>query len=871
MDECEENARNELIAKLIGFASPKNVNKRSSFSLKFLVTSRPYDTIEQRFKSLSGTSTYLRFDGDEKSQKISQEINLVIDAEIPNITEGFSDESRELISHRLKTMNNRTYLWLHLTIDIIKNSRSKYGKASSINTLLSDLPTKVSDAYERILDKSSDKDCAQALLQIIVAATRPLGLAEANIALALACHRGYCDSPETIDSWPPQDFKSTVQNICGLFVSVHDEKLSLIHQTAREFLIERKESSGIHPSEWRGCFKLATAHSTMFKICLRYLNFDEFADPINRVKTSDQYQYNREIYNQTQERRELYPLFDYAALNWATHYHSQDEKSIENSRTAIQLLCNKSLPPSLNWFQVYLTFSRELFPLKEWTKLEVASFFGLCPVIENCLNEAKDLDSRNDSHNALYLASHGGHDKVVKMLLDRGANVNEGRNMSSLRVASAQGYEKVVQILLEYGADVKTKNENHMSALHAASYGGFDKVVQILLDKGADANNRAKTNETVLQTASVRGYDKVVQILLANGADFNARDKAYETVLHKASFEGFDKVVKTLLEHGADVNAKSKLLASPLHFASHAGHDKVVKVLLRYGADINAQDKKRKNALHYASSQGCEKVVQNLLQNGADVNAETANHQSALQIASLSGYDKSVQNLLKRGADINAQDAYKKTALHSASEQGHTIIVQILLESGANVCQEDLQGRNSIHLASAKGERQIVERLVAKLRSLASDLTLVDGQGRNCLHHAACGGFAGLASWLIENGIDPNVADRDGWTALHWAAKHRSLDDNDWAAKKRLCDTVEVLIRAGAKSTLEAIEGWTPHLVATFHANPFNILNAPVNEESMKSRQSTEDVVEPSAAAMKFVSSGTSTGIKCDGCSLVRF
>lgn len=71
LDECEESARNQLIKKLVHFFS-QEISQHSSLRLKFLVTSRPYDDLELQFERLSGVSTYIRFNGDEKSQKISQ-------------------------------------------------------------------------------------------------------------------------------------------------------------------------------------------------------------------------------------------------------------------------------------------------------------------------------------------------------------------------------------------------------------------------------------------------------------------------------------------------------------------------------------------------------------------------------------------------------------------------------------------------------------------------------------------------------------------------------------------------------------------------------------------------------------------------------
>ena len=43
-------------------------------------------------------------------------------------------------------------------------------------------------------------------------------------------------------------------------------------------------------------------------------------------------------------------------------------------------------------------------------------------------------------------------------------------------------------MLLDKGADVKMQGEYCSNALQMTSYGGYNKVVQILLDKGANVN-----------------------------------------------------------------------------------------------------------------------------------------------------------------------------------------------------------------------------------------------------------------------------------------------------------------------------------------------------------------------------------------------
>ncbi|OCK83125.1 hypothetical protein K432DRAFT_251839, partial [Lepidopterella palustris CBS 459.81] len=53
---------------------------------------------------------------------------------------------------------------------------------------------------------------------------------------------------------------------------------------------------------------------------------------------------------------------------------------------------------------------------------------------------------------------------------------------------------------------------------------GHDKIVELLLSKGADVNAQGEYFGNALQGASYRGHDKIVELLLSKGADVNAQD-----------------------------------------------------------------------------------------------------------------------------------------------------------------------------------------------------------------------------------------------------------------------------------------------------------------------------------------------------------
>jgi len=124
-----------------------------------------------------------------------------------------------------------------------------------------------------------------------------------------------------------------------------------------------------------------------------------------------------------------------------------------------------------------------------------------------------------------------------------------------------------------------------------------------------------------------------------------------------------------------------------------------------------------------------------------------------------------------------------------------------------------------------------------------------------------------LVNWLLKERFDPNLADRDGWTSLHWAAKNGSAG------------TIEVLKAAGASSTIEAIEGWTTHSVAIFHHNKSSLISdVTVAHEDPKFEQAVKRSINSFIAAVELTGDESKVspgiwhqGVHCDGCLLVSF
>ncbi|GLH04266.1 hypothetical protein R5R35_002258 [Gryllus longicercus] len=112
--------------------------------------------------------------------------------------------------------------------------------------------------------------------------------------------------------------------------------------------------------------------------------------------------------------------------------------------------------------------------------------------------------------------------------------------------------------------DMNQGDDHGFSPLHWASKEGHQKIVDMLMLRGARINATNRGDDTPLHLAAAHGHQAIVNMLLRNRADINFTNEHGNTPLHYACFWGYHTIAEDLIHHGALVSLANKDGDTPL-------------------------------------------------------------------------------------------------------------------------------------------------------------------------------------------------------------------------------------------------------------------------------------------------------------------
>ncbi len=290
---------------------------------------------------------------------------------------------------------------------------------------------------------------------------------------------------------------------------------------------------------------------------------------------------------------------------------------------------------------------------------------------------------------ALGIAAARGHAAVTSLILEQGVDVNgvcSETGKTALIHAVEEQHDDVVRVLVERGANVREQNDNGPSVLHAAVSKCRWEMVEVMLEHGASLNSLSPFDiQAALRAAATYGHNKLVEMILRDGprldslTDYNC-ERGYIPLYEALQARHFS-IADRLLKAGAPYKGLStSTLRESLHSVAREGFDALMWMVLTEGVPIDLEKKvDGMTILAEAAKAGHLPIVQMLVGAGAKVNLKVFEPgKGALHWAAENGHEEIVRFLYVEGASNNPCSTDGQTATTLAVANGHTNVVQLL-------------------------------------------------------------------------------------------------------------------------------------------------------------------------------------------------
>jgi ankyrin repeat protein len=458
------------------------------------------------------------------------------------------------------------------------------------------------------------------------------------------------------------------------------------------------------------------------------------------------------------------------------------------------------------------------------TPLSLASINGNAAMIAKLIKAGADANEKGPrGETPLMYVARNGNVGAIKALLDNEADVNAKetlRGTTALMWAVEQAHAEAAKVLIAGGADVKavtnpdTKGNKAYLApsvqARAASAqgaggranGGGRNAAPAAAGRGTAAPSAGGATGGAAGGRGGRGAaggDETDVVALADeaAAQFafgrqNDKDGGGLTAMVLAARQDCLDCVKVLIDAGADVNQVSHYGWTPLLTATQNRHYKLAAYLLEHGANPNILNNGGWSPLYIATDN------RNIEGGDYPVRKPDMDHLEFIKL------------LIDRGANVNARVCGVKSTPTScvgdSTETRTNFTMQWLYEDGATPFLRAAQSSDLalMRLLIDRGaDPKIMTSNKISALMVASGIGWVEG----VTNEWSPADNLEAVKMCLDLGIDPNLADDQGRTALHGAA-HKGRN----AVVQMLVDHGANLEAhdLGSRDTVNgAMKGWT--------------------------------------------------------------
>ncbi|KAK2036858.1 hypothetical protein LZ31DRAFT_571148 [Colletotrichum somersetense] len=436
------------------------------------------------------------------------------------------------------------FLWVILVVDIL-NKENGRGRLA-LKKRLKDIPDQLSELFKDILRRDNE-NMDQLLLCVlwVLLAKRPLRPKEFYHALWSGLSpQGLADDelPE-VDSLDSGDTVTSCvisysKGLAEITKSNHPT-VQFIHESVRDFLVKDKGLQELWPDvgyDWE-----CQGHDRLKQCCYAYINYYVAPGSLSIHPPAVDAKYHENVKN--------FPFLDYASQHVLSH--SDDAELAVSQETFLSEF------PISAWIPIYNQFGRyQVRRFSPQAKLSyILADMGLANLIRTRPEDEMHIRHSTERYRyPLFAAAASGHKDAFATILGlnsriyNGGDITEGlshrrdfdvvKKHTPLTWAAQAGRKDIVRLLVRKGADVNEKNLQLQTPVDLAIMEGHGEIAMMILEKGADSNP-----EYLFGQASEEGFERIM--LLERGAD------ATSEAIASASRGGHEEIVRILQEGGS--------------------------------------------------------------------------------------------------------------------------------------------------------------------------------------------------------------------------------------------------------------------------------------------------------------------------------